>query len=190
LLTPLDINKKEFHRAFRGYSCEEVDEFLEQILKDYGQVFRENQELREKNQRLVEELARYTNLEQTIKDALVMAQQTADELRQNAQQEAGLIVQEAELKAQQILNQTQEQVIQAENYRSNLEARTEAFKRRWRSFLQAQLELLAAETGADAAVAGERPPGQDQETARQHAIEPSGFNREAINSTPAVDPGI
>ncbi|WP_258359350.1 DivIVA domain-containing protein [Moorella sulfitireducens (nom. illeg.)] len=148
MLTPLDINKKEFHRTFRGYSCEEVDEFLEQVLRDFGQIYRENQELREKNLRLGGELERYARLEQTLKDALVMAQQTADEMRQNAQREAALIIQEAENKAREILNQARLQVEKAERYRSDLEAKTAAFKMRLRSFLQAQLEILATEEEA------------------------------------------
>ncbi|MDN5345290.1 MAG: cell division initiation protein [Clostridia bacterium] len=167
MLTPLDINKKEFHRSFRGYSCEEVDEFLEQILKDYGQAFRENQELREKNQRLTEELERYARLEQTIKDALVMAQQTADEMRQNAQREASLIIQEAEQKSREILDQARSEAEKIERYRNSLQARTAAFKLRLRSFLQAQLELLASEEAAATAVPGtdtDGDPGQVEKT--------------------------
>ncbi|KYH32573.1 DivIVA domain-containing protein [Neomoorella mulderi] len=175
MLTPLDINKKEFHRSFRGYSCEEVDEFLEQVLRDYGQVFRENQELREKNLRLTEELERYARLEQTLKDALVMAQQTADEMRQNAQREASLIVQEAENKAREILNQARLQVEKAERYQSDLEARAAAFKMRLRSFLQAQLELLATEEAAATAVSEAQPAGDTGETEK---------------TGPGLDPGL
>ncbi|MGI9859913.1 DivIVA domain-containing protein [Moorella naiadis] len=153
MLTPLDINKKEFHRSFRGYSCEEVDEFLEQILRDYGQVYRENQELREKNQRLSEEMERYTRLEQTLKDSLVMAQQTADAMRQNAQREAELKIQEAENQAREILNQARLQAEKTERYQQDLEAGTRAFKMRLRSLLQAQLELLDSEDRADAQAA-------------------------------------
>lgn len=156
MLTPLDINKKEFHRSFRGYSCEEVDEFLEQILRDYGQVYRENQEIREKNQRLSEEMERYTRLEQTLKDALVMAQQTADEMRRNAQREAELKIQEAENQAREILNRARLQAEKAERYQRDLEASTRAFKMRLRSLLQAQLELLGEDqAGAEAAASAE-----------------------------------
>lgn len=148
MLTPLDINKKEFSRSFRGYSCEEVDEFLEQVLRDYGQVFRENQELREKNLYLTEELERYARLEKTIKDALVMAQQTSDEMRENAQREASLIIKEAENKAREIIHQAQVEVEKAERYQSDLQAKTAAFKMRFRSFLKAQLELLVDDEAA------------------------------------------
>jgi len=145
VLTPLDINKKEFHRSFRGYSCEEVDAFLEQILRDYGQVYRENQEIREKNQRLSDEMERYNRLEQTLKDALVMAQQTADEMRQNAQQEAELKIQAAENNAREILNQARCQAERIERYQKDLEAGTRVFKMRLRALLQAQLELLGGD---------------------------------------------
>jgi len=92
MLTPLDINEKEFTRAFRGYKCEEVDEFLEQVVRDYSQVLRENQELREKNRHLAEEMERFASLESTIKETLIVAQQTAEAIKRNAQQEAALII--------------------------------------------------------------------------------------------------
>lgn len=152
MLTPLDINKKEFNRSFRGYSCEEVDEFLEQVLRDYGQIFRENQELRERNLHLSEELERFARLEQTIKDTLVMAQQASDEIRQNAQKEAGLIIQKAENNAREIIKQAKIQVERAERQYSDLQAKTAVFKMRLTSFLRAQLESLGDE---EAAVASE-----------------------------------
>lgn len=178
MLTPLDINKKEFHRSFRGYNCEEVDEFLEQILRDYGQVYRENQEMREKNQRLSEELERYAHLEQTLKDALVMAQQAADEMRQNAQREAELKLQEADNKAREILNQARAQAEKVERYQRDLEASTRAFKMRLRSLLKAQLELLEDPVEAEAAATADRQveplrePGPGEEEITDCELDP------------------
>lgn len=40
-LTPLDIHNKEFTRGFRGYDEDEVNEFLDQVIKDYELVIRE-----------------------------------------------------------------------------------------------------------------------------------------------------
>ena len=40
MLTPLDIHNKEFKRGFRGYNEEEVDEFLDRVIKDYEQLYR------------------------------------------------------------------------------------------------------------------------------------------------------
>lgn len=44
-LTPLDIHNKEFSRRIRGYDEDEVNEFLDQVIKDYEIVIRENKEL-------------------------------------------------------------------------------------------------------------------------------------------------
>ena len=47
-LSPLDIHNKEFGRSlFRGYDEDEVNEFLEQVLKDYENVLEENKSLKE-----------------------------------------------------------------------------------------------------------------------------------------------
>ena len=40
-LSPLDIHNKEFTRGFRGYAEDEVNEFLDQIIKDYEIILRE-----------------------------------------------------------------------------------------------------------------------------------------------------
>ena len=47
MLTPVDINKKEFRRAMRGYHEDEVDKFLDQLARDYEQCLRKNLDLEE-----------------------------------------------------------------------------------------------------------------------------------------------
>ena len=44
-LTPLDIHNKEFSRSFRGYDEDQVNEFLDQVIKDYEALIRENKDL-------------------------------------------------------------------------------------------------------------------------------------------------
>ena len=46
MITPLDIQNKEFSRAVRGYNQEEVDLFLDEIMADYDKLISENQELK------------------------------------------------------------------------------------------------------------------------------------------------
>ncbi|MCG0276967.1 MAG: DivIVA domain-containing protein [Thermanaeromonas sp.] len=160
VLTPLDINKKEFRRSFRGYSCPEVDEFLEQLLKDYTQVFRENQELRDKVLRLEEELERFTRLENTLKETLVVAQRAAEETRENARRESETLLKEAEARAQEIMSQALNKVAEAERRLASLEEQARAFKARLRSFLLAQLKLLDSEDEISS-IAVEKDDGQE-----------------------------
>ena len=51
-LTPMDINNKEFKRGLRGYNPEEVDEFLDDVIKDYGVYIALVKELQEENAKL------------------------------------------------------------------------------------------------------------------------------------------
>jgi len=66
-LTPLDIHNKEFTKSFRGYDEDEVNEFLDQVVKDYEIVIREKRALEEKVNQLNERLNHFTNIEETVK---------------------------------------------------------------------------------------------------------------------------
>ena len=66
MLTPLDIHNKEFKRSFRGYNEEDVDEFLDRVIKDYELLYRENIELKENMDRLNSKLEHFQHMENTL----------------------------------------------------------------------------------------------------------------------------
>jgi cell division initiation protein len=164
VITPLDIQKKEFHKAIRGYREEEVDAFLDQIIQDYEALFRENQELKERLVQAEQAMTRYRDIEEVLKNTMIMAQKSADELRQNAEKETSLrldqarveadqitreaeqeamaLIQEAELKASGIVTEAEQKAKLAyeEYYRTEREATL--FRLRVRSLLEAQMKLL------------------------------------------------
>jgi cell division initiation protein len=55
-LSPLDIHNKEFKRSFRGYDVDEVNDFLDQIIKDFEFLIREKQQLEQQVEELQQEL--------------------------------------------------------------------------------------------------------------------------------------
>ena len=91
-LTPLDIHNKEFTRKIRGYDEDEVNEFLDQVIKDYEMVIREKKELDEKVNQLNERLGHFTNIEETLNKSILVAQETAEEVKGNATKESRLII--------------------------------------------------------------------------------------------------
>ena len=104
-LTPLDIHNKEFSNKFRGYDEDEVNEFLDQVVKDYEIVIREKKSLEEHVQQLEEKLGHFTNIEETLNKSILVAQETAEEVRGNAMKESKLIIKEAEKNADRIINE-------------------------------------------------------------------------------------
>ncbi|MEW6724295.1 MAG: DivIVA domain-containing protein [Bacillota bacterium] len=142
-LTPLDIHNKEFGRAFRGYNEEEVDEFLDQVVREFESLIMENNALKEELARVNREIDHYQNIEETLNNTLIVAQRAADEVRANAEKEADLLVREAKAKADRLLADEQAQVRRVREEYESLQKQLEYFRAKMRGFLQAQLEIFS-----------------------------------------------
>jgi len=141
-LTPLDIHNKEFKTVLRGYDRNEVDEFLDLIIKDLEQVYKESAELKDANHALIEKLEHYHNLEQTLHNALVVAQETAEEVKASAKREAQLIIREAEMKAERIVDDAIAKVRRMTAELDEMRKQAGVFRARLINLLKAQLEML------------------------------------------------
>jgi cell division initiation protein len=144
-LTPLDIHNKEFGRAFRGYDEDEVNEFLDRVIKDYEGLIRENRELEEKVAALEERLSHFQNIEESLSKSIIVAQETAEEVKSNARKEAQLIIKEAEKNADRILNEALAKSRRAAMELDELQKQAAVFRARFRSLIQVQLELIDSE---------------------------------------------
>ena len=80
----MDIHNKDFKRSFRGYDEDEIDDFLDQVVNDYEKLFRENDRLKEDLERAKKDNEQYQQLEKNLKDTLLVAQKTAEEVTTNA----------------------------------------------------------------------------------------------------------
>ena len=99
MLTPLDIENQRFSKSLKGYNLDEVDDFLDQLTIDYEKLYKENNELRNKAELLEKDLEHYKSVEQTLQNTLIMAQQTADDIKANAQSRADQIIRDAQSEA-------------------------------------------------------------------------------------------
>lgn len=110
MLTPLDIQKQEFDVKFRGYNADEVDSFLDIVGSDYEKLYRENAELKQKIRAMEADVAKYANMEKTLKESIVLAQSTADDVKKNANEKAANIIAEANNKAAQIVKNAENEL--------------------------------------------------------------------------------
>ena len=102
MLTPIDIQNHTLKTAVRGYSKKETDEFLEQILAGYEELFKENHDLKEKVSSLSEGIQNYKQMETTLQKALVLAEKTSTETQEAAKSKADAMIREAQTKAEAI----------------------------------------------------------------------------------------
>lgn len=143
MITPLDIQNKEFKKVIRGYKESEVDEFLDKVIVDYEKIYRENIELKDKIALLNEQIDKYTNLEKTLNNTLIVAQNAAEEVGANAHKKAELTIKEAELKASRIIEDANMEVLRIRREYEEMKKQLHIFKTRFRTLLQAQLESIA-----------------------------------------------
>ena len=104
MITPMDIHNKTFSGQIRGYSKDEVNAFLEELASDYEKIYREHRAMEEEMDIIRTKLRNYEKMESTMSHTLVMAQETADNVKKNAHKEAELSIQEAQSKAQKIVS--------------------------------------------------------------------------------------
>ena len=145
MLTPLDIQNKEFKKAFRGYSEDEVDEFLDQIMIDYEKLYKENAELKEKIEKTQDQMDKYKNIEETLKNTLIVAQSSAEEVRSNASKKSELIIEEAEQRAKEILQNSRLEVEKVKQEYEDVKKQMQIFKTRYKTLLQSQLDAVLGE---------------------------------------------
>lgn len=104
MITSQEIIDKHFDKSkMFGYRPDEVDDFLDSIVKTIQDLENENQTLQRKVQVLNEKLEEYREDEESLRTALVGAQKLGNSMVQEAHQKADAIVKEANYQAEQIL---------------------------------------------------------------------------------------
>ncbi|MGX6978488.1 DivIVA domain-containing protein [Vagococcus elongatus] len=163
-LTPLDIKNKSFSTKFKGYNPDEVDDFLDQVIDDYEDSVRKVKEL-EKNLKHAEEKLTYFNeLKDALNQSIIVAQDTADKLKNTASKESDVLVSTAQADARAILDEAnataeatvadanrisseilktaQIQASQLANETDDLKKKTREFHRNLSLILESQLEIV------------------------------------------------
>jgi cell division initiation protein len=144
-LTPLDIHNKEFKRGWRGYDEDQVNEFLDQVIKDYEALIRENKDLQNQVQTVQERLSHFATMEETLSKTLIIAQETAEEVKMNAKKEAQLVMREAEKNADRIINESLVKSGRIALETEELKKQASVYRTRFRMLVEAQLELIQTE---------------------------------------------
>lgn len=144
-LTPLDIHNKEFTRSFRGYDEDEINEFLDRIIKDYEVTLRDKESLEKEVEGLKEQLGHFVNIEETLNKSILVAQETAEELLGNARKESRLIIKEAEKNADRIINEALSKSRRVYMDVEELKKQGKVFRTRLRMLVEAQLDMISTD---------------------------------------------
>ncbi len=139
--TPNDLDNMKFKKSFRGYDEDQVNGVLDNVIQDYELYIKENIELKDRISVLNEGIQHYKNIEESLQNTLVVAQQTGEEIKKNSYEKAENIVKEAEIRAQKIINDANQEVIRIRFEYEEMKKRLHLFKTKSETLILSQLEL-------------------------------------------------
>lgn len=150
MLTPLEIENKTFSKqVVNGYSTNEVHEFMTSLLKDYEQLYKENIEYKDKIAMLNQGIQHYKSIEETLQNALIVAQGTAETVKQNAKAEADNILKQAEINATKSVDEIKKQIMEKEIQYGETKKQFDVYKAKMEALLISQLEILKEMSKSD-----------------------------------------
>lgn len=144
MLTPLDIESKEYTTSIGGYSKNDVKTFMKEVLASYERMYKENIEMKDKINMLNEGIQYYKTIEDTLQNTLLLAEKTAEETKSSARIRAEGIEKEAEIMATKIINEAKSEVYRINQIRETLVKSYDSSKIQIKQFLKTQLELIEA----------------------------------------------
>ncbi|MEN8905759.1 MAG: DivIVA domain-containing protein [Clostridiales bacterium] len=140
--TPNELQNIEFKKSLRGYDENEVKDIVQRIIEDYSFYIQENTELRDRLALLNEGIQHYKSLEESLKNTLLIAEQTGENIKKTSYDKAEAVIKEAELKAHEILNKANEDVVKIRYDYEDMKRSLKAFRAKSESLIKFQLESL------------------------------------------------
>jgi cell division initiation protein len=125
-----------------GYGCDEVDRIMVDATAAYETVWRDRANLEDRVHDLETQLTEVRTMEDALRDALVTAQHTADEMRAQAGRDSELIVREAEARARDLVHRAYAERETVRREVEQLKAEEHRFRSRLRSLLGSTLQTV------------------------------------------------
>lgn len=171
MLTPRDIHQAEFKRVWKGYSTEEVDDFLRRVVTEYESLYKENQSLKKQVDELQGEVEQYASTHTQVSETLDFAKQSAADLKQAARNEAESALARAKGQANEIVaaarREAEEKKRQLQYFLDDLDrfqGRTKKVLREFISYLEdSTVPTIEKAPALEVAAGLEDSPSEDSE---------------------------
>ncbi|QLL71691.1 DivIVA domain-containing protein [Ligilactobacillus salivarius] len=197
-LTPLDIHNKEFHVKLRGYDQDEVNDFLDQIIKDYENTLKENDRLADSLQQNKEKLKYFNDLKDSLNQSIIVAQEAADKVKANSQKEAEIINHEAQKQGQDIIDQANakaKHIIDEASRKAkkiaietdDLRKQARIFRQRLQVMMESQLEVIKGSDWDEILKQGDVSSFEEIQDAIRHDDSLDNFGQNEVQSDASND---
>lgn len=142
MITPFDIENKEFSKSMRGFNVDEVDAFLDEIIIDMQKLMDENDRLKAQIQSLNDDLAQYKKSETSVMNTLESAKKLMNDISESAERRAEIIIKNAQLDAEVIQRDARESVSKLTEEGERLRQKVSRYREKYRQLLEDELSQL------------------------------------------------
>ena len=140
MISPLEIQEKEFSRSLKGFKEDEVNEFLDRITLDLERILEENRQLRAEKEQLTEELKKYKSSESAVLDTLETAKALMGDISASAEKRAQILLKNAEIEAQNMQREAKKAIERMNEESAALRGRVKSFRAKYRQLLEMELQ--------------------------------------------------
>lgn len=140
MISPLEIQEKEFSKGLKGFKEDEVNEFLDQITLDMERLLEENRQLKIEKEQMQEELEKYQSSEGAVLKTLETAKALMGDISTSAEKRAQILLKNAELDAQRIQREAKEGAERMQEENAALRSRFTRFQKRYKEMLEGELQ--------------------------------------------------
>jgi cell division initiation protein len=133
---------RKFNTNENGYDKNEVNDFVVEVTKEYEKMLNK---LKTRDQEILvlkEKLSHYKNLESTLNKAILMAEDSSNQLKKVARDEAKLIIADAKKNASHIINDALLKAEKTEVEADQLRRSLKIYKARIRQAIEEQLTIV------------------------------------------------
>ncbi len=141
-IAPTEVQSKKLKRRLRGYSRDDVEQLLREVVASYQQVWRERDQLLARLEVAEKELAPLREAERHLTDSLVTAERAAAEIRAQAALDAEALLEQARAKSEAQHSGEKDQSTRLKNEIERLEMVKRELSASLRAVLLAGLELV------------------------------------------------
>ena len=133
---------EKFHTAWNGYNKDEVNKFINLIIKEFESIRLKDAQKNETIKSLNEQMLRYKNMENTLNRVVIIAEEAGHRIKKIAHDESEMIIDDARKNASRIINEALLKAEEAKKEADNLRRNIGTYKRKLKDIVENQLTAI------------------------------------------------
>ena len=133
---------RKFNNSFPGYNKNEVNSFVSNVTTEYEKMLNNLKERDKEIELLKKQLLHYKNIEATLNRAILIAEESSQNIKKTAFEESKIIIEDAKRNASRIINNALIKSEKVETEAEKLKKQIYHYKKRYRILLEEQLDEI------------------------------------------------